>query len=129
MQPPQGPGYPYPPGPPGQGNHPYQPYPQQPSPPQPSPAGVIDTLVPTNPLAAVACWAGIFSVLVCGLGVILGPIAVVTGILSLKRGAIIQQSGYGKATSTARSWIGIVAGGLGSVASIVFIIVMLLGKR
>ena len=90
---------------------------------------VLDAIVPTNPLAAVACWFGIFSVLICGLGAVLGPIAVATGILSLKRGALIQQSGYGKATSTARSWIGIVAGGLGTATSIAFILIAILGKR
>ncbi len=129
MQPPPGPGYPYSPGQPPQGSQPYPPYPPQPYPQQPPPGAILDTLVPTNPLAALACWVGIGSVLFCGLGAILGPIAVITGVLSLKRGALIQQSGYGKATSTARSWIGIVAGGLGTVTSIAFIVIAILGKR
>ena len=85
----------------------------------------MDALIPTNPLAAVACWVGILSVLICGVGVVLGPIALVTGIISLKKGAIIQQSAYGKGASTARSWIGIVTGTLGTLISIAFIIMQL----
>jgi hypothetical protein len=93
--------------------------------PHPPAAGIVDALIPTNPLAAVACWVGILSVLICGFGVILGPIALVTGIISLKKGAIIQQSTYGKGASTARSWIGIVTGALGTLISIAFIIMQL----
>jgi hypothetical protein len=112
-----------PPGP----NHPYAPPAHAP---QGAPGGgVIDALVPTNPLAAVSCWVGIFSVLICGAGVLLGPIAVVTGLVSLKKGAIVQQSGYGKATSTLRSWIGIVSGTIGTLVSLGFIINMLLNKH
>jgi len=94
-------------------------------PPRSPEAGLIDALVPTNPLAAVACWTGIFSVLLCGLGVVLGPIALITGIISLKRGTLVEQSGYGKATTKARSWIGIVTGGVGTIVSIVFIVLQL----
>lgn len=100
----------------------------QPSAPSPG-ASALDAIVPTNPLAAVACWTGIASVLFCGAGVLLGPVAVATGVVSLKKGALIQQSGYGKATSTARSWIGIVTGGVGTVVGIAFLLFMLLGKR
>jgi len=77
-------------------------------PPQPPGAGVLDALVPTNPLAAVACWTGIFSV---------------------KRGTVVQQSNYGKATSTARSWIGIVSGVIGTIVSLVVIVVRLTGRH
>ncbi len=89
---------------------------------------MLDALVPTNPLAAVACWVGILSVILCGFGVVLGPIALVTGVMSLKRGTLVEQSGYGKATSKARSWIGIVTGGLGTVISIVFIVLQLIKR-
>jgi len=101
----------------------------QPMPPNaPEPINVIDGILPTNPLAAVACWTGIFSMLLCVAGPLLGPIAVVTGVISLKRGAVVQQSSYGKATSTARSWIGIVTGALGTIIGIVFIVVQLLHR-
>ena len=101
----------------------------QPMPPNaPPPINVIDGVLPTNPLAAVACWTGIFSLLLCFTGPLLGPIAVVTGFLSLKKGAIIQQSNYGKATSTARSWIGIVTGALGTIVGIAFIVLQLLHR-
>ena len=42
---------------------------------------------------------------------------------------MIEQSGYGKATSTARSWIGIVAGAVGTITGIGFILFMVFGKR
>jgi hypothetical protein len=109
--------------PPPHGPHGQPPYPSPPG------AGILDAIVPTNPLAAVSCWVGILSMLLCGLGLVLGPVAVVTGILSLKRGALLQQSGYGKATSTARSWIGIVSGTLGTVVSLIFVVLSLLKRH
>ena len=39
-------------------------------------ATVLDAIIPTNPLVAFSCWIGIASVVVCGLGVVLGPTAV-----------------------------------------------------
>lgn len=87
---------------------------------------MLDTLVPTNPLAAVSCWTGILSIILCGTGVVLGPVALATGVVSLKRGALITQSGYGKATSTARSWIGIVTGIIGTVVGVAFVIFMVM---
>jgi hypothetical protein len=89
--------------------------------PQAKPATVIDAFLPTNPLAAVACWAGVLSVISCGFGMVLGPIALVLGILSLKRGAMAEQSGYGKTTSTMRSWIGIVTGVIGTLMTLAVI--------
>lgn len=117
---------------PGPGYPPSQPSPYAPPAhaPQAAPGGgLIDALVPTNPLAAVSCWLGIFSVILCGAGVVLGPIAVITGVISRKRGALAQQSSYGKATSTLRSWIGIVSGGIGTLVSIAFIVTQILHKR
>src|SRR5438093_1144080 len=103
---------------------PYAP-PQQ----QPPAGGVIDALVPTNPLAAIACWVGVFSCIVCIAGPLLGPIAIATGIISLKKGAIVQQSGYGKATSAVRSWIGIVTGAIGTIVGIIIIISAFTSRR
>ncbi len=97
-------------------------FPQQP----PPAVSALDGLVPTNPLAALSCWSGIFSLLFCFFGPLLGPLALITGIISLKKGAMIQQSGYGKATSTARSWIGIVTGALGTVVGIVVLVMAIL---
>lgn len=98
------------------------PYPQQPR----QAASVVDALVPTNPLAAVACWVGIFSLFTCYGGVVLGPLALVTGILSLKKGAAIRETAYGRGTSLVRSWIGIVTGALATVvgiAAMIFLVV------
>jgi hypothetical protein len=116
---------PFPPYPPPQGQPPYGYVPQQ----GPEKFSPLDAIVPTNPLAAISCWTGILSLLVCGLGVVLGPIAVVTGLISRKKGAVIEESGYGKAASKARTWIGIITGTLGTIASIVFIVMMILNKR
>jgi hypothetical protein len=63
------------------------------------------------------------------LGVLLGPIAVITGVISLKKGTLIQQSSYGKGTSLARSYIGIVTGGLGTILGIGMLVFMLLNRH
>lgn len=105
---------------------PYQnPPPQYPPPqyPQQQAASVTDALVPTNPLAAVACWVGIFSLFTCYGGVVLGPFALVMGIISLKKGAMIRETAYGRGTSLARSWIGIVTGALSTIVGIVMLLV------
>ena len=98
------------------------------SPGEPPPATALDAIVPSNPLAAVACWSGVFSIITCYAGAVLGPLAVILGVMSLKRGALAQQSSYGKATSTARSWIGIVTGILGTLAGIGWIATVLLQR-
>jgi hypothetical protein len=90
---------------------------------------VLDTLVPTNPLAALSCWVGIFSLLTCVLGIVLGPIAVATGVVSLRKGTLIQQSAYGRGTSLARSYIGIVCGALGTLAGIAALVLMITKKH
>jgi hypothetical protein len=92
-------------------------------PPRPS-ASAVDVLIPTNPLAALACWIGIGSVVLCGLGVLLGPIAIGLGGLGLKKWKL-QESSYGATTSKLRAWIGIVAGALGTVIGAVFLITLL----
>jgi hypothetical protein len=91
-------------------------------PPRPS-ASAVDVLIPTNPLAALACWIGIGSVVLCGLGALLGPVAIVLGWLGLKKWKL-QESSYGATTSKIRAWIGIVAGALGTVIGVVFLIVL-----
>jgi hypothetical protein len=103
------------------------PYPPPYPPPQEA-ASIVDALVPTNPLAAIACWSGIFSIITCYAGVVLGPLAVVTGIISLKKGAMIRESAYGRGTSLARSWIGIVTGALGTLVGLAAIIMVLLHR-
>ena len=104
------------------------PYPPPYQPPPQEAASVVDVLVPTNPLAAVACWVGIFSLITCYGGLLLGPIAVVTGIISLKKGAMIRESAYGRGTSLARSWIGIVTGALGALVGLVVTVMVLLHR-
>jgi hypothetical protein len=104
---------------------PYPPYQQPPE----QAASVVDVLVPTNPLAAVACWVGIFSLLTCYGGLLFGPIAIATGVISLKKGAMIRETAYGRGTSLARSWIGIVTGSLGTLVGIASIAVALLHHR
>jgi hypothetical protein len=93
-------------------------------PPRPS-ASAVDVLIPTNPLAALACWIGIGSVVLCGVGALLGPVAIVLGWLGLKKWKL-QESSYGATTSKLRAWIGIVAGALGTVIGVVFLIVLLM---
>lgn len=93
---------------------PYPPYPQQPQ----QAIGGLDLLVPTNPLAAVACWVGILGLLTCYGGIVLGPIALVTGVISLKKGALMRETAYGHGSSLVRSWIGIVTGALGTLVGI-----------
>lgn len=82
-------------------------------------ATALDAIIPTNPLAALSCWIGIGSVVLCGFGVLLGPIAIVLGWLGLKKWKM-QESNYGATTSKVRAWIGIATGILGIVISAVF---------
>jgi hypothetical protein len=77
-------------------------------------AGVVDVLLPTNPLAAVSCWIGIFSLVICPIGAILGPLAIFFGVMSLKVWKR-QESEYGATASKIRTWIGITTGSLGTL--------------
>lgn len=83
-------------------------------------ASALDVIIPTNPLAALSCWIGIFSLLICAIGAVLGPIAVVLGWLGLKKWKL-QESAYGATASRIRAWIGIVTGGLGTLIGIVML--------
>ncbi|MBX3712985.1 MAG: hypothetical protein KF800_13580 [Lysobacter sp.] len=82
-------------------------------------ATALDAIIPTNPLAALSCWIGIGSVVLCGFGVLLGPIAIVLGWLGLKKWKM-QESSYGATTSKMRAWIGISTGIFGVVIGAVF---------
>ena len=118
-----------PPYPPQQPQQPPYPYPQQGYAQPPRQAmSAVDVLVPTNPLAAVACWVGIFSLLTCYGGVLLGPIALLTGIISLKKGALMRESAYGRGSSLVRSWIGIVTGVLGTLVGFGAVVAALLHR-
>jgi len=100
-------------------------YPQQPQ----QAASVVDAFVPTNPLAAIACWLGIFSLFTCYGGVALGPCALAIGIISLKKGAAIRETAYGRGTSLARSWIGIVTGALSTLIGIAAIVIAVMAHK
>ncbi len=82
---------------------------------------VVDLLVPTNPLAAVSCWLGVFSLLLCITGPVLGPIAVIIGWFSFGRGGPVPESRYGAMASNARSIIGIITGVLSTVIGAFFL--------
>jgi len=88
-------------------------------------ASAIDAIIPTNPLAAVSCYTGILSMVCCFIGIILGPIAILTGIMALKKWKM-QESQYGKVTSTIRAWVGIITGILGTLIGIPAIIMTIL---
>lgn len=90
-------------------------------------SGAIDVVIPTNPLAALSCWIGIGSMLLCAAGPLLGPIAIFLGWLGLKKWKH-QESAYGAATSKIRAWIGIVTGVLGTVVGAV-VLVSILSQR
>lgn len=90
-------------------------------------ASALDAIVPTNPLAAVSCYMGIFSIICCFLGPLLGPGAVVLGILGIKKWTL-QESSYGATTSKIRAWIGIVTGVIGTIVGIVAIVIAILGN-
>jgi len=90
-------------------------------------ASVIDAIVPTNPLAAISCYLGIVSMIACVVGPLLGPLAVLLGVLGLKKWKA-QESAYGKTTSTIRAWIGIVTGILGTLIGIVVIVMLAAGR-
>lgn len=87
-------------------------------------ATALDAIIPTNPLAALSCWIGIGSVVLCGFGALLGPIAIVLGWLGLKKWKM-QESSYGATTSKVRAWIGISTGGLGFLVGVAFFVLVL----
>jgi hypothetical protein len=89
---------------------------------RPPQVGVADVFIPTNPLAAISCWLGVFSLVSCWLGVLLGPLAIGLGVVSLKKGKLIEQSTYGKTTSTVRSWVGIVTGIISFLIGVGFLV-------
>jgi len=90
-------------------------------------ASPLDAIIPTNPLAALSCYAGIFSILCCFLGVLLGPTAIVLGVLGLKKWNV-QESSYGATTSKIRIWIGIITGSIGTITGLIALILLLTGQ-
>lgn len=90
-------------------------------------ASALDAIIPTNPLAAISCYMGIFSIICCFLGPLLGPGAIVMGILALKKWTV-QESSYGATTSKIRAWIGIVTGVIGTIVGIVAIIIAIVNS-
>jgi|688.fasta_scaffold00182_35 hypothetical protein len=89
-------------------------------------ATALDAIIPTNPLAAFSCYCGIFSMLFCFLGLILGPIAIFTGRKSLNKSLSIE-SDYGARTSKIRAWIGIVTGSIGTALGLAVIVLAIMG--
>jgi hypothetical protein len=86
-----------------------------------STASALDAVVPTNPLAALSCWTGAFSLLICPIGLILGPLAIFFGVMALRmwKG---RESEYGAVTSKIRVWIGIATGSLGAIVGAFFVL-------
>lgn len=101
------------------------PQPVPPHRPQKESANALDAIIPTNPLAAVSCYTGIVSIILCVLGPLLGPIAIVTGYLGLKKWNVAETE-YGKTTSTIRAWIGIVTGIIGTVVGLIVIVLIII---
>lgn len=100
------------------GDKPQPQQPMYPNPPQQESVSALDAVVPTNPFAFVSCYAGILSIICCLLGALLGPIAIVTGVIGLKKWKV-QESTYGETTSKIRIGIGIVTGIIGTLGGIV----------
>jgi len=104
------------------------PPPSPPHPPQPprESANALDAIIPTNPLAAVSCYMGIVSIILCCAGPVLGPGAIVLGVLGLKKWKV-QETDYGATTSKIRAWIGIVTGIIGTLIGIPALVMMIMG--
>jgi hypothetical protein len=75
----------------------------------------------TNPLAAIGCYTGIFSIICCPIGLLLGPLAIVLSVIGLNKWKM-QESTYGATTSKIRAWVGIITGILGTLVGIVSLI-------
>jgi hypothetical protein len=84
-------------------------------------ASPLDAIVPTNPLAAIGCYTGIFSIICCPIGLLLGPLAIVLSVIGLNKWKM-QESAYGATTSKIRAWVGIITGILGTLVGIVSLI-------
>ena len=87
-------------------------------------ASALDAIIPSNPFAAIACWAGILSLLFCMVGLILGPLAIIMSLLAFKKWNF-NESSYGATTSKVRAWIGLITGIIGTLLGVVFAIMML----
>jgi len=84
----------------------------------------VATVVPyRNPLALIAYYLGVFSLVPC-LGLILAPFAFVLGILGLRyRGRNPQAHGL------VHAWIGIVIGGLSMVGHVAVIVLLVVYRQ
>lgn len=75
--------------------------------------GGISTMIPyTNPKALTAYYLGVFSLIPC-LGLLLGPPALVLGILGLQ-----YVNANPTAKGTAHAWIGVIVGGLTTLGNV-----------
>lgn len=93
---------------------PVLPYPQSPQAAAPS---AMDHLIPAkNPQALIAYYCGVFG-LACGI--ILGPIALIFGILGLRN---YPKLGVGRT----HAWVGIILGGLETLVSLGFLVGVIL---
>ncbi len=85
---------------------------------------VLQTVIPTrNPKALIAYYLGVFSLIPC-VGLPLGIAAAILGVMGLK---------FSRANPTAKgaihAWVGIVLGGLVSVAHVVTIVAIWMHSR
>jgi hypothetical protein len=79
-----------------------------------SPPGALDALVPArNAPALVAYYCGVFSI-IPGLGLVLGPVAIVAGIFGIRRA-----SRHPEVRGAAHAWSGVVMGVLFPIVGIV----------
>lgn len=84
--------------------------------------GGISSLIPYhNPKSLVAYYCGVFSLIPC-LGLILGPIALIFGILALKYANL-----HPTAKGTGHAITGIVLGSLASLANLVGLVFVVMG--
>ena len=92
-------------------------------PPNPPEGDGISTVIPyRNAPALFAYYCGVFSLIPC-LGALLGPAALILGIVGLKTAAR-QPTAKGRV----HAWIGIVLGGLVLLAHLAFAVFILVSK-
>lgn len=90
-------------------------------------ARALDVFVPTDPIAAASCWIGVFGMLLCTIGWLLGPVAIGLGVLALRKQRF-NETRYGRGISVARAWIGIITGSLGLLVGGAITVIFVLGR-